>query len=65
MTTQTTKHVTEALESGELSREGYDAMRAFARWHLGDNGWANHLLSAYLNPEATMRHLEEEKNSQT
>lgn len=60
MTTQTKKYVSEAVESKELSREGYDAMRAVAQWHLGYAAWANDLLDAYLNPADALARLERE-----
>lgn len=41
-------HFGDEDESGD---EGLDAAREFARWYLGDSGWADEILGAYLDPE--------------
>lgn len=44
------------------NEEGLKAAREFAQWHLGDPYWGDVLIDAYLNPERTMRVLEEERS---
>ena len=45
----------------ELDPAGLAAARRVARWHLGDPFWADSILRAYRNPEATNRQLDEEQ----
>lgn len=42
------------------ARQGMRAAEAFARWHLGDRGWAGLIINAYLNPESVMENLRRE-----
>lgn len=37
------------------------AARRYARWHIGDPMWADHIIHAYNNPEATNALLDEEQ----
>jgi len=45
----------------ELDPAGLAAARRYARWHIGDGYWADAILSAYNNPGATNRQLDEEQ----
>ena len=31
--------------------EGLAVARRYAGWHIGDQGWADQIVNAYLNPE--------------
>jgi hypothetical protein len=44
--------------------DGLSAARAVAGWELGDPGWANVLIRAYLNPAEAMTKLEADKGNQ-
>jgi hypothetical protein len=44
-----------------LDSDGLAAARRFARWHLGYQSWADDILRAYNNPDATNAALDEEQ----
>lgn len=40
---------------------GLIAARRYAHWHIGDKGWANEIINAYLNPDEAHQQLDEEQ----
>jgi hypothetical protein len=44
-----------------MTEEGLYAARRLAGWNLGDPGWANHLIWAYLNPKESNDRLDAQK----
>jgi hypothetical protein len=44
----------------KLDPAGIAAARRYAGWHIGDRRWADMILDAYQNPDATNAQLDEE-----
>lgn len=42
----------------ELNQEGLRAARRLAGWEIGDAGWADIILAAYMDPEGTNARLD-------
>jgi hypothetical protein len=47
----------------EPNQRGLLAARAASRWYLGDSSWAEILINAYLNPDAALAAVRNEKES--
>lgn len=45
-------------QSDSAHEAGLKAARAYAGWHLGYRSWADNIVNAYLNPQATWELLE-------
>ena len=46
----------------ELDLEGISAARRYALWYLGDPSWANQIIDAYNNPDATNAMIDRERD---
>lgn len=43
-----------------MNLEGLKSARRLAQWELGSRGWADQIIHAYLNPQATHEALDRE-----
>lgn len=55
------KGTTMNIEEHLPDQKGLNAARQVARWHLGDPYWADRIIGAYINPEAGLDRLREER----
>ena len=51
----------ETMQIDAPDQKGLNAARRVAQWHLGDPYWADRIIGAYINPEAGLDRLREEK----
>lgn len=42
----------------EIDREGIEAARRYAGWHIGDRSWADLIIRAYLDPKTVEAELD-------
>ena len=42
-----------------MDEAGLEAARRYAGWELGDGGWADSIIDAYLNPKAANARMDE------
>ena len=54
-------HRKETMQIDAPDQKGLNAARQVAQWHLGDPYWADRIVGAYINPEAGLDRLREEK----
>lgn len=54
----------ETMQIDTPDQKGLNAARQVARWYLGNPYWADRIISAYINPEAGLDRLREEKGGE-